>query len=139
MTHTSHDYEKVGTKANARAWERMRKSAIEKREARERNPLLAEQIDNISAEIIHHRKIADDAWGYFYSMDSAPEVMREYYRAHVDPLRKTEDVVRKMLYCKHKRVDIGEECLSCRDCGAADYGNGFMFHESMIASKTDLA
>jgi len=133
------DYEKVGTKTNARAWERIRKHAIEEREARERNPRLAEQFDEHFHAIVHYREIAAQAWGYFYLMDSAPEVMREFYREHVDPLQKKEDVVRKMLYCKHKRVDIGEECLSCRNCGAADYGNGFMFHESMIASKTDLA
>lgn len=139
MTHYSNDYDKVGTKSNARAWERIRKNAIEEREARERNPRLAEQYDEIGAEIVQRRQIAADSWGYFYSMDSAPEAMREYYARYVDPLRENEAEIRKMLYCKHKRIDIGEECLSCRDCGAVDYGRGFLFHESMIASKTDLA
>ena len=137
MTHYSHDYEKVGTKTNARAWERMRKSAIEKREARERNPLLAQQAEELFDAIVHQRKLAADAWGFFYSMDSAPEAVREFYRQYVDPLKKKEAVVQKMLYCKHRRVDIGEECVSCRDCGAEDYGRGFQFHESMIANQTN--
>lgn len=137
MTHYSHDYEKVGTKANARAWERMRKNAIEKREARERNPRLAEQADELFDAIVQQRELADEAWGYFYSMDSAPEAVREFYRQHVVPLEKKKAIVQTMLYCKHRRVDVGEEGVSCRDCGAVDYGRGFQFHESMIANLTN--
>ncbi len=138
MNFQSNDYEKVGTKANARAWERMRKHAIEKREARERNPLLAQQADALFDAIIQQRKIAADAWGHHYPVDEyAPEPMQEFYRQYVDPLQKKETVLQKMLYCKHRRVDIGEECVSCRDCGAVDYGRGFQFHESMIATKTN--
>lgn len=115
-------------KTNSNAWKKLYEFDTQKQNARVRNPLLAEEYDQITAEILYYQQIATDAWDNHYDKNDYPPEMSAYYHEHINPLEEKLKSVTNMLHCKHKDIENNGEYLYCLNCGAVDYGRGWQYY-----------
>ena len=129
------------TRAKSWQYDQILKGRERYRRACVKNPLIAQRYEDTNNTIYYHKQIAADAWGYFYSMESAPQAFRDYYMQYIDPLVPERDALLKALYCRHTHTDYGDDCQVCLDCGAEDHGLGwdYFFHAPIITTNNAAA
>lgn len=104
------------------------------------NPRIREKMDDLQSEINHLYTIRDEAYGRFGDPDYDWVSSRAFGRDEIKPVQDKYYRAFAQYNCPHRHTDDYGDYLSCRDCGARDYGRGWeaVIHESIIANTEAL-
>lgn len=100
------------------------------------NPRILKTMDELQAEINHLITIRDQAYGKYPDPNFNWPESRAFTRDEIKPVQDQYYQSWGQYNCLHRHIDDYGEYLSCRDCGARDYGSGWeaVIHEPIVAN-----